>query len=121
MTPSIPMLSGSTKRYWAIRQCDSLKSPAIFSNWEDCNFYLDARENDVQVDYRRFDDIDGAVAYAFKTTNSQKKAGHDSKETATGDDDQKIVVAAGLVPSEHDILCGRGVSFFLKLRSCRES
>ena len=40
--------------YFAIRKCDALKLPAIFTNWEDCSFYIDQVSND-EIEYEEFD------------------------------------------------------------------
>jgi hypothetical protein len=48
-------------QYYAVRKCDSLKTPAIFWDWDDCSFYLDKEENDDEVDYQVF----GAIAQAL--------------------------------------------------------
>ena len=58
--------------------CSSLKSPAIFSSWEDCRFFIDqqnANENNnsnnnsndgsTAVEYKEFESVDHAVAFAF--------------------------------------------------------
>jgi hypothetical protein len=50
-------------RFWAIRHRDSLRSPAIFSSWEDCSFYVDTNENVGRLDYKAFDNIMNAVEY----------------------------------------------------------
>lgn len=37
----------SPSEYWAVKQCESLFSPAIFTNWDDCRAFLkDALEED---------------------------------------------------------------------------
>ena len=107
MMTSTPNNNNDTNKqqyYWAIRQCDSLKSPAIFSNWEDCSFYLDASENDVQVDYRKFNDMEGAVAYAFKNHTTTTTT---TTTTPLFSPEEPIIA---VIPTENDVLCGRGVS-----------
>jgi hypothetical protein len=49
--------------YYAIRQCDSLKAPAIFLDWDDCSFYVDQNENEGVVDFAKFDKVVDAVTY----------------------------------------------------------
>jgi hypothetical protein len=54
----------SAKRlYHAVRKCDSLKAPAIFFDWEDCNFYVDNDENEGVVDWKSFEHLVEAVKY----------------------------------------------------------
>ena len=53
--------------YYAVRDCDALKSPAIFTCWEDCQFYLDPDENDGNVDYKSFETIAEAVGYILQS------------------------------------------------------
>lgn len=54
----------SAKRvYHAVRKCDSLKAPAIFFAWEDCNFYVDNDENEGVVDWKSFEQLVDAVKY----------------------------------------------------------
>lgn len=53
-------------QFWAIRQCEGLHSPAIFSNWEDCSGYVDPMENDGSViEFKSFPTVQEATAYAF--------------------------------------------------------
>jgi hypothetical protein len=56
--------SSAPSKYYAIRRCDSLQSPAIFSAWDDCSFYIDANENET-VDFRAHDTLIKALSYAF--------------------------------------------------------
>jgi hypothetical protein len=54
----------SAKRlYHAVRKCDSLKAPAIFFDWVDCNFYVDNDENEGVVDWKSFEQLVDAVNY----------------------------------------------------------
>jgi hypothetical protein len=56
--------SSDPKRlYHAVRKCDSLKAPAIFFGWEDCNFYVDNDENEGVVDWESFEQLFDAVKY----------------------------------------------------------
>jgi hypothetical protein len=69
--------SGDTKpaakqRYHAIRKCDSLKAPSIFLHWDDCSFYVDEEENDVQVEYQSFDLISEAVKYIQRSDEASE-------------------------------------------------
>ncbi|CAJ1937714.1 unnamed protein product [Cylindrotheca closterium] len=65
--PEPPQKSASrTRQFWAIRRCEGLHSPAIFSNWEDCSVYVDPMENDGSVvEFKSFPTIQEAGAYAF--------------------------------------------------------
>jgi hypothetical protein len=54
--------SASTKKFFAIRKCDTLAAPAIFWNWEDCKFYIDSKENEA-VEYRVCGGLKQAVEY----------------------------------------------------------
>jgi hypothetical protein len=47
---------------YAIKQCDALRGPAIFLDWEDCKFYLEDH-NDGPVEYEQFQNISTARAY----------------------------------------------------------
>jgi hypothetical protein len=48
--------------FWAIRQCDSLRLPAIFTDWEDCSFHVDASKSDGTVaQYKDFHTMGDAV------------------------------------------------------------
>mmetsp|Transcript_38707 Transcript_38707/g.93577 ORF Transcript_38707/g.93577 Transcript_38707/m.93577 type:complete len:223 (-) Transcript_38707:1476-2144(-) len=61
----------SPQLFWAIRQCEGLHSPAIFSNWEDCSVYVDPMENDGSVvEFKSFPTIQEANAYAFGVLSS---------------------------------------------------
>jgi hypothetical protein len=54
----------SAKRlYHAVRKCDSLKAPAIFFAWEDCNFYVNNDENECVADWKSFAQLVDAVKY----------------------------------------------------------
>ena len=54
--------------YYAVRHCDALKSPAIFTCFEDCQLYVDPDENDGNVvDYKSFETIPEAVGYILKS------------------------------------------------------
>jgi hypothetical protein len=55
--------------YFAIRKCDSLKAPAIFFAWEDCEFYVEEAENDGVVEFKGFDLILDATEWIFKGKN----------------------------------------------------
>ena len=57
----------ATQYYYAIRKCDSLQAPAIFMALDDCNLYLDQRENDVTVEAKRFLTMKDAVEYVEGT------------------------------------------------------
>lgn len=53
-------------QFWAIRRCEGLLSPAIFSNWEDCSVYVDPTDNDGSaVEFKSFPTTQEATAYAF--------------------------------------------------------
>jgi hypothetical protein len=57
-------------RYYAIRKCDSLKAPAIFLSWEDCQFYVQAKENEETPEYEEFESLQGANKYILSTMNN---------------------------------------------------
>jgi hypothetical protein len=69
-------ISATTKstQYYAIRQCDSLDGPAVFTSWKDCSFYLegeDDNDNDNTdkgrpVIYEIFQDMLRAVNYIYQ-------------------------------------------------------
>ena len=42
--------------FYAIRKCESLSSPAIFTNWEDCSFYLEEQNETTgsKIEYMEF-------------------------------------------------------------------
>jgi hypothetical protein len=71
----------SFSKFWVIRRCDSLKSPAIFSAWEDCSFYVDADENDGDVTYRSFDELCDAVLYAFPSVDQSNSNSNSNSNT----------------------------------------
>ena len=62
---------GSFSDYFALRKCQSLKSPAIFTNWDDCKFYLDPKEQTdpssgsetTKLQYQPFGRIEEATDY----------------------------------------------------------
>ena len=56
--------------YYAIRQCDSLRAPAIFLHWDDCSFYVDNDENEDDVVYAKFDKVVDAVTYITSKTST---------------------------------------------------
>ena len=61
-------LSTNQLYYYAVRHCDALKSPAIFTCFEDCQLYVDPDENDGNVvDYRSFETIPEAVRYILES------------------------------------------------------
>jgi hypothetical protein len=62
---SSPSPSSPSPQYFVVRHCDSLQAPAIFSAPEDCSFYIDASENDSNVEYRSFKTLYTAISYAF--------------------------------------------------------
>jgi hypothetical protein len=53
--------------YFAVRQCDFLKGPAIFFAWEDCSFYVDQNDD---VEYQGFDLILDAVEWIHERAES---------------------------------------------------
>ena len=55
--------------YYAIRQCDSLRAPAIFLHWDDCSFYVDNDENEDDVVFAKFDKVVDAVTYITLKTS----------------------------------------------------
>jgi hypothetical protein len=55
-------------QYYAIRKYVSLKSSAIFWEWDAFSFYLDKEENDDEVDYQVF----GAIAHSLIGLSRQK-------------------------------------------------
>jgi hypothetical protein len=61
-----PAATPKGQRFWAIRKCDSLKSPAIFTDWDDCSFYVDQSENDCKLAYKEFDSGLEALNYLFR-------------------------------------------------------
>jgi hypothetical protein len=64
------------KLYHAVRKCDSLKAPAIFFDWEDCNFYLDNDENEGAVDWKSFEQLFDAVKYLTLKEVPQQRNRH---------------------------------------------
>jgi hypothetical protein len=54
---------------FAIRKCDSLKAPAIFFAWEDCEFYVDEEENEGVVDFKGFDLVLDAIKWIYEEKN----------------------------------------------------
>jgi hypothetical protein len=54
---------------FAIRKCDSLKAPAIFFAWEDCEFYVDDEENEGVVDFKGFDLVLDAIKWIYRGKN----------------------------------------------------
>ena len=59
-------------RFYAIRHCDSLRSPAIFTSWSDCHFYLDINESDDTLMYQSFDNIFQAIEYIMQISVTLK-------------------------------------------------
>jgi hypothetical protein len=62
--------AAATRRFIAIRQCDSLHAPAVFLSWEDCGFYLDLEENEGNVDFQAFDVMLDAMEYILCENNN---------------------------------------------------
>ena len=66
-------------KFYAVQRCDSLESPVIFTNWNDCSYYVaanrhkqgeeeeEAKDNDDNDDedilYKEFDNIIDAVQF----------------------------------------------------------
>ena len=67
---SVEKPSKPQQAYFAVRQCDSLKGPAIFFAWEDCCFYADQKENEGVVECQGFDLIIDAVEWIHERTES---------------------------------------------------
>ena len=49
--------------YFVVLDSDHLKAPAIFLNFDDCNFYIDEEDNEKPVSYREFHNLDDAHDY----------------------------------------------------------
>ena len=64
--------AGIKIRYYAIRKCDSLKAPAIFLSWDDCQFYVQETENDIETpQYEEFETLQGANNYILSTSTME--------------------------------------------------
>ena len=62
------------QHYYAILKCDSLNSPAIFSDWGDCQFYVEEENNDEMAIYKIFDTLGEAVLYIEVEWEGKKPA-----------------------------------------------
>jgi hypothetical protein len=72
---SIEKLSKPQHAYFALRQCDFLKGPAIFFAWEDCCFYVDQKENEGEVECQGFDMILDAIEWIHERAESTAGTG----------------------------------------------
>lgn len=69
LQPDTAAESKEPRQFWAIRRCEGLNAPAIFSDWGDCAVYVNPRENDgAVVEFKSFPTIIEAVSYAFGTS-----------------------------------------------------
>jgi hypothetical protein len=74
--------SSSFHKFYAIRKCHALKAPAIFLDWNDCNFYVeqDEHENQDDVEYKTFDVMRNAMEYIHSYL---QPAGEQEQQQAT--------------------------------------
>ena len=85
------------QRFYAIRSCASLQSPAVFTNEEDCSFYIDdknqggdADDHDPPAVYQVFDSMLEAVDYlGYTSNNPNTNTTTDAKEETENDDKPK--------------------------------
>ena len=52
-------------KFYAIQRCGSLESPVIFTNWNDCSYYVEQMNNDEGDDGRVNDDHDDVLYKEF--------------------------------------------------------
>jgi hypothetical protein len=102
---SVEKPSKAQHAYFAVRQCDFLKGPAIFFAWEDCCFYIDQKENEGEVECQGFDMIldavewiheraesvagTGAASHVSRTSPATTNNGTTAKATVRPSDDSK--------------------------------
>ena len=101
--------SASITKFWVIRRCHALKSPAIFSNWDDFRFYVDAEaENDSGGDFvfRSFDNLPAATSYAFPSIVKIKN--EDEGEMTPAASPTSCDGLMTTTVNANDVLCGRG-------------
>ena len=65
-TKAIPSL------YWAVRKCESLKGSAIFTDWEDCSFYVEQQQDPNDDD----DDDDDVIKAEYASCDTAFEALH---------------------------------------------
>jgi hypothetical protein len=60
---------------WAIRNCESLQSPAIFTNYQDCVFHIEQAKDDESngIEYQSFTNLLDAMNYILPATQLETR------------------------------------------------
>jgi len=80
----------STTYFYAIRKCDTLERPAIFSSWKDCAVHVNG-EN-CGLEYKRFETSVEASNYAFQE-EKQSATNPERLKGASDDDEGDVAIS----------------------------